>query len=126
MSSPIKRALAIEKEEGKPKQAKIMCDSVDDLQESCVFNSTNAFKDFTVDEILNENSQNKLAFARGLFEGKDGDVVITLEKSPFSKESVELILSDISETKCTFTNDIYGKLELYPPKELSGIRIKIL
>ncbi|XP_053214277.1 m7GpppX diphosphatase-like [Panonychus citri] len=75
--------------------------------------------------ILDEVADTKMIHIEGEYGGDK--VVLTLEKTPFHKDTVEKILSSTDKSlKKDFTNDIYGTYRAYPQAELNGIRVTII
>ena len=99
-------------------------------------NDAKRFHNFEVTKVLNENSKSKMICLLGHFKNdehvknnENGDAdgsckekaVVILEKTPISHENASAMLTDQSETKQDFKNDIYHLYQTYPSKELNGM-----
>ena len=78
------------------------------------------FEGFQMDRVLNDNPQKRVTFVMGRFAGSQERAVVTLEKTPFSEESVKGILTGQSKCAETLKNDIYGTYDLTPAPEFSS------
>lgn len=75
--------------------------------------------------VLNEVADAKLIHVEGEYCGDK--VVLTLEKTPFTKENVEKIMAATDKSlQKDFNNDIYGFYKAYPHPELNGIKATII
>ncbi|XP_014668403.1 PREDICTED: m7GpppX diphosphatase-like [Priapulus caudatus] len=89
-------------------------------------NEFTSFKNLNVVRILQDKPESKAAFIHGRFEGRDEDAVVIVEKTPFSAETIQQVLSSDTTLTTHHINDIYGTYSGYPKPELNDIKATII
>ena len=63
----------------------------------------------------------------GKYDGKeDEDVVIKLEKTPFTEETIDKLLSSKTSLKLSFQNDIYRQFDGFTDPELNQLKAVVI
>lgn len=85
-----------------------------------------SFKDFEMVRVLNNSEDHKSVAVEGRLAGKEGRVVVMLQKEPFNSDKLQHIFSDQTKLKLIFQNDVYyNKLAMLPP-ELNEIKTTVI
>ena len=78
------------------------------------------FKNFKVERVLSDRPRDKLMTVCGKFADREEDAVVILEKTPFTKENAEKMLSETSKTDLTLHNDIYSTFQCITSPDANG------
>lgn len=100
------------------------CDRVEATSgEEEIFSS---FENFEIIRVLNNSEEHKSVAVEGRLQGKEGTVVVMLQKLPFNADKLQEIFTGSTNLKMIFQNDVYyNKLALLPP-ELNEVRANII
>lgn len=94
--------------------------------------SFGSFNGFIVKRILKENPENRLVVVEGTFNSENSDNVahpsslVILEKTHFTENEIQGILTGETEMQCLFNNDVYYNLLCHPPNQLNRIKATVI
>lgn len=78
-------------------------------------------KDFTLNKVLQNNTNRKTICVLGNFKDKSGEALILLEKNAFKEDELnDGYFSADTDLRTFFQNDIYGNFECFPKASLNG------
>ncbi|XP_057379100.1 m7GpppX diphosphatase-like [Daphnia carinata] len=103
-------------------------DDKNEPDSSPVFKSFDGFK---VKRILKENPESRCivvegSFKRDILESDSSMSVVVLEKTHFTENEVNSVLTKSTTVECLFNNDVYYNLLCHPPIELNGIKATVI
>lgn len=103
-----------------------------DNNESVSSHLFKSFDGFKVKRILKENPESRLIVVEGSFsrdtsaESDSPTSVVVLEKTHFTEDEVNSVLTKSTTVACLFNNDIYYNLLCHPPIHLNGIKATVI
>lgn len=99
------------------KKAKFANDSTENLHESI-----KDLSNFKLTSILQNNTNRKSVCLKGIFENREGDALVLLEKTAFTEENLQPnsdYFTSKSYLEKVFQNDIYGDFKYFPKLDLN-------
>jgi m7GpppX diphosphatase len=92
--------------------------------------SFKSFEGFKVKRILKEIPESRSVVVEGSFSEDDsGDSissVVVLEKTHFTENEVQGILTKNTALQCLFNNDVYYNFMCHPPIQLNGVKATLI
>ncbi|EFJ48855.1 hypothetical protein VOLCADRAFT_109749 [Volvox carteri f. nagariensis] len=85
-----------------------------------------SFKDFTVTEVLFEDTMTKFIALLGRFQGREDPAVLLLSRKPFDKTDLSGLVGQGLALQRDFVNDIYSKYVGQPPAEHTTITVDLI
>ena len=92
--------------------------------------SFKSFEGFQIKRILKEVPESRLLVVEGSFTGDDLanslSSVVILEKTHFTENEVQGILTNSTALQCLFNNDVYYNFICHPPIQLNGVKATLI
>ncbi|XP_065668412.1 m7GpppX diphosphatase isoform X2 [Hydra vulgaris] len=84
------------------------------------------FESFTVIKVLSNDAKSKKIHVHGRFKDSEDDTIVSFEKTPFSEDSIQNILSSETVTNEVFSNDIYSQHTAMPQPYYNTLTTQVI